>query len=234
MPPCGVPRVIMRVGVGHARGMTHPLAPGDLAGDGMPDECPSGRPHPRLVRPDRGENGPDLVGPSQPPQHPCAERNRQAVPASLRAGAGNHVPGGRLRPGRAAGDCPPVGRPGPHRRHDLRCGRAPYGGRGRLRHPARGSDAHPARVLQNGLLRPRVRHGGLRPEPAPRCPSRGGGRHHGELLRRLPAREAVHGRDGGRGEDPGRHLHRCSGASARFPTFTPPTTGCARRPSARR
>ena len=142
-------------------------APVDLRRE-PPGRGPSGRPHPRLVRPDGGEDGPDLVGPSQPPQHPRAERDRQAVPASLRAGRGHHVPGGGLRPGRTAGDRPPVGRPGPHRRHDLRCGRAPYGGRGRLRRHARGSDAHPARVLQDGLLRPRLRHGGLRPEPAPR------------------------------------------------------------------
>ncbi len=42
-------------------------------------------------------------------------------------------------------------------------------------------------------------------EPAPRRPRRGGRRHHGELLRRLPAREAVHGPCGGRRQDPGRH-----------------------------
>ncbi len=64
---------------------------------------------------------------------------------------------------------------------------------------------HPARVLQDGLLRTGLRHGGLRPQPAPRRARRGGGRHHGELLRRLPAREAVHGPRRGRRQDPGGH-----------------------------
>ena len=43
--------------------------------------------------------------------------------------------------------------------------------------------------------------------PTARRPRRGGGRHHGELLRRLPAREALHGHHGGRGRDPRRHAH---------------------------
>ncbi len=35
----------------------------------------------------------------EPAQHPGAQRSRQAVPAGLRAGPGEHVPGGGLRPG---------------------------------------------------------------------------------------------------------------------------------------
>ena len=99
---------------------------------------------------------------------------------------------------------------------------------------ARGGHAHPARVLQDGLLRARLRHGGLRAEPAARRPRRGGRRHHGELLRRLPAREAVHGQHGGRSQDPRRHAHDVRPRPAACPTCTPPTTGSARRPSARR
>ena len=49
---------------------------------------------------------------------------------------------------------------------------------------------------------------------------RGGGRHHGELLRRLPAREAVHGPRRGRRQDPGRHPRPCSAASGPCPTCT--------------
>ena len=117
--------------------------------------------------------------------------------------------------------------------HDDRVRRAPDGGGGRLRDRARGGDAHPARVLQDGLLRPGLRHGGLRPEPAPRRRRRGGGRHHGELLRRLPAGEAVHGRDGGRGQDPRRHPHHVRPHPPAAGPARRRTTGCARRPSAR-
>ena len=150
---------------------------------------PGGRPHPRVVRPDGGADRPHLVGPSQPAQHPGAQRHGQAVPPGLRAAGRLELPRGRLRPGGAALHRPPVGRPGAHRRADARVRRAPDGGGRRLRHCARGRDAHPARVLQDGLLRPGLRHGGLRSQPAPRGPRRRGGRHHGELLRRLPAGE---------------------------------------------
>ena len=87
---------------------------------------------------------------------------------------------------------------------DQRVGRAPdRGGRG-VRHRPRRRHAHPARVRQDGLLRPRVRHGGLRAEPTPRCAGGGGRCHHGELLRRFPAGQALHGSDRGRGQDPRR------------------------------
>ena len=133
----------------------------------------SRRPHPRLLRADGGPHGAHLVGPPQPAQHPGAHRNGQAVPAGLRAGRGLDLPGGRLRPGGAALHRAPLRGPGPHRRHDERVGRAPHGGGRGLRDCARRGDPHPARVLQDGLLRTGLRHGGLRPQPAPRaCPSR--------------------------------------------------------------
>ena len=191
------------------------------------------RPHPRIVRADGGPHGPHLVGPAQPAQHPGAHRAGQAVPPRLRAGGGLHLPGGRLRPGGAALHRAPLGGPGADRRVDDGVGRAPHGGRRRVRDHARGGEPHPARVLQDGLLRPGLRHGGLRAEPAPRRRRRGGGRHHGELLRRLPAREAVHGPRRGRRQDPRAPPAPCSAGSGRCPTCTRPTTGCARRPSAR-
>ncbi len=192
-----------------------------------------GRAHPRVLRPDGGPHRSHFVGPPEPAQHPGAHRAGQAVPAGLRAGGGLDLPGGRLRPGRAALHCAPLGRPGSHRRADERLGRAPHSGRGRLRPCARGGQPHPARVLEDGLLRPGLRHGGLRAEPAPGRGRRGGGRHHGELLRRLPAREAVHGLRRGRRQGRRRSPAPCSAASGPCPTCSPPTTGCARRPSAR-
>ncbi len=68
----------------------------------------------------------------------------QAVPAGLRAGRGLPVPGGRLRPDRAAGDRPPLRRPRAGR--GLRLGRRhpPGGGRRRLRGPGRGGRPGPS------------------------------------------------------------------------------------------
>ena len=191
------------------------------------------RTHPRVLRPDGGADGPHLLGPPEPAQHPGADRVGQAVPAGLRAGRGVHLPGGRLRPGGVALHRASLAGPRAHRRVDERVRCAPDGGGGRVRDPSRRGDPHPARVLQDGLLRPRLRHGGLRPEPTPRRPRRRGGRHHGELLRRLPAREAVHGPRRGRRQDPGRHPHHVRPHPAPARSGRRPITGCARRPSAR-
>ncbi len=78
------------------------------------------------------------------------------------------LPGGRLRPSGVALHRPPVGRPGADRRAVVGVRRAPHRCGRRLRCQPRRGDAHPARVLQDGLLRPRLRHGGLRPQPAAR------------------------------------------------------------------
>ena len=175
------------------------------------------RPDPRLVPPDGGPDGAHLLRSPEPAQHPGAQRARQAVPPGLRAGRGVLVPGGRLRPGRAACDRPPLRRRRADRSDDLGVRRAPGRRVGRVPDAARRGHAHPARVLQNGLLRAGLRHGGLRAEPAPRCAGRRGGRHHGELLRRLPEREAVHGRDRGRGAGPGWRPAPSSAGCARCP-----------------
>ena len=167
-----------------------------------------GRPDPRLVPPDGGPDRTHLLGPAEPAQHPGPHRAGQAVPPGLRPRRGLLVPGGRLRPGGAAGDRPPLRRRGADRGHVVGVRRAPGGGLERLPGAGRGGHPHPARVLQDGLLRPGLRHGGLRAEPAPGHRRRRGGRHHRPLLRRLPPGEAVHGRDRGRGPGTGGDPHR--------------------------
>ena len=59
---------------------------------------------------------------------------------------------------------------------------------------------------EDGLVRARVRDGGLRPRPAPQHPDRRGGRDPRRVLRRVPVREAVHGAHGQR--SPPARLHR--------------------------
>ncbi len=100
------------------------------------------RPHPCLLRPNRGAHRPLVVGSSQPAQHPGPQRNRQAVPARLRAGGGQDVPGGRLRPGGAALHRASLRGSRVDRRHDDGGRRAPLrGGRG-LRDRARRGHPH--------------------------------------------------------------------------------------------
>jgi 5'-3' exonuclease len=68
-----------------------------------------GRTDPRHLPPDGGPHRPALLGPAQPAQHPGPHRGGQAVPRGLRARRRDwRLPGGRLRPGRAAGHRPPV------------------------------------------------------------------------------------------------------------------------------
>ena len=135
-------------------------------------------------------DGAHLLGSSEPAQHPGAQRAREAVPPGLRARRGVFVPGGRLRPGRVARDRPSLRRRRADRGDDLGVRRAPGRCVGGVPGAARRGHAHPARILQNGLLRAGLRDGGLRAEPAPGCAGRRGGRHYGELLRRLPERKA--------------------------------------------
>ena len=69
-------------------------------------------------------------------------------------------------------------------------------------------DARAARAGQGRLLRPGLRHGGLRARPAPRHPGRPRQRGHGPLLRGLPDAARLHGRDAGQGARPGLLAHR--------------------------
>ena len=84
------------------------------------------------------------------------------------------------------------------------------------------------------VVRAGLRHGGVRPRSAPEHPDRGGGRHPRRLLRGLPEREGVHGPHRHRGAQA--RLHR---DAVRPPPPDPraartPTSGSARRASARR
>ena len=74
-----------------------------------------------------------------------------------------------------------------------------------LRRRARRRHARPALEGEDGLLRAGLRHGGLRARPAPEHPDRGGGEDPRRLLRGLPQRQGVHGRDGRRGPQAGLH-----------------------------
>ena len=148
--------------------------------------------------------------------------------------AGPPPAGGRLRPGRAAGHRPPV--------------RATPGSR-RPSPPARTSTARwppgcsastgttvtlaPAVHGQDGLLRPGLRHGGLRAVPAAGRAGGGGPGDPGRLLRRLPVGPRLHGPGRGRGPDHRVHGDRLRPTPAAARSDCRPTTRSARRPSAR-
>ena len=164
------------------------------------------RAHPRHVQPDRGPHRTAQLGPAQPAQHPGPARRGAAVPQGVRPGAGsvllvadyNQI---ELRciahlardPGLIAAFTEWPGHPQRHR--------GP-----RVRRRAGGRDPRPALQGEDGVLRPRLRHGGVRPRPAPQHPHRGGGGHPRRLLRGVPERQGVHGHDGRRG--PQGRLHR--------------------------
>ena len=191
------------------------------------------RPDPRHLPPDGGPHRPAVLGPAQPPQHPGPHRRGPAVPRGVRAVGRSTPAGGRLRPGRAAGHRPPVGRPGPDRGVRGRGGHPPHGGRPGVRgRPGRG---HPRAALdgQDGLLRPGLRHGVLRPGPAPGRAGRGGQGHPRRLLRRLPLGPRLHGPGGGRGPDQRLHGDHLRPPAAPARPARRPTTRSARPPSAR-
>ena len=140
----------------------------------------------------------------------------------------------RLQPDRAALHRPP--RRGPRADRQLRVGpRHPHRDRvadlrrrGRRRH-------HRAAVEgEDGLLRPGLRHGGLRARPAAQHPHRGGGRDPRRLLRGVPGGEGVHGAHRRRGPRARATPRRCSAGAARSPSWPRRTSGSARRASARR
>ena len=89
-----------------------------------------------------------------------------------------------------------------------------------------------AALRQGRQLRPRVRHGGLRPRPAARHPHRRGGRDPRRLLRRVPEREGVHGRDGPRGQGARVHDHDLRPPPPDRASWRPTTSASARWGSA--
>ena len=192
-----------------------------------------GRPDPRHLPPDRGPHRPPVLRPAQPPQHPGPDRGGPAVPPGVRSLRGTAAAGGRLRPGRAPGHRPPLGRPGAHLGVRGRRGHPPDRGRPGVRGGTRRGHQRPALDGQDGLLRPGLRHGGLRAVPAAGGAGRGGPGDPPGLLRRLPGRARLHGAGGGR--PPARRATRSpsSGGAVRCPTCSRPTTRSARRPSAR-
>ena len=68
--------------------------------------------------------------------------------------------------------------------------------------------------VQDGLLRARLRHGGLRPRPTPRHPHRRGPGDPRRLLRGVPEREGVHGAHRRSGSRAGLHRDRLRSAPA--------------------
>ena len=110
------------------------------------------------------------------------------------------------------------GDPGLDRGLRRRRGHPPHGGVPGLRCRAGRGHPRPAVDGQDGLLRPGLRHGGLRAVPAPGRAGRGGPGHPPGLLRRLPVGARLHGAGGVRG--PQRRLHgdRLRPAPAACPT----------------
>ena len=164
----------------------------------------------------------------------CAARRAGEFRRAFIPRRGMPLPGRRLQPDRAAGHRPP--------------GRGPRPGRGvpgRHRHPHRrpppaSSASTPADVTighavqgQDGLLRPGLRHGVLRPGPAAGHPGRRGAADPRRLLRGLPEGAGLHGPGGRRGPQPRATPRRCSAGAARSPSCSRATTGSARPASAR-
>ena len=87
---------------------------------------------------------------------------------------------------------------------------------------------------EDGVLRPGLRHGGLRPRPAPQHPHRGGRRDPRRLLRGVPDGEGVHGAHRRRGPRAGLHRDAVRPPPADPRAGVVATSGSARRGSARR
>ena len=204
-------------------------------GDGLLDEVGRRRPHPRHLQPDRGPHRP-AVSSDQPNLHNIPVRSE--VGREFRKA---FVPGARLRaarrrlqPDRAALHRPPGRGPRPDR-----------GVRVRHRHPhrhrrPRSSASSPADVTieqrskaKMVSLRPGLRHGGLRPGPAPQHPRRRGGRDPRRLLRGVPEREGVHGAHRAPRPASGATPRRCSAGAGRSPSWRRATSASARPASAR-
>ena len=107
------------------------------------------------------------------------------------------------------------------------------GGLPGLRRRSRRGHPRPALDGQDGLLRPRLRHGGLRSVPAAGCAGRRGAGHPRGLLRRLSLGARVHGPDGVRGPLAGLHRDRLRPPPAPSRPDSHQLPGARRRPSAR-
>ena len=176
-------------------------------GEGLLAEVGARRPHPRHVQPDGGPHRPAQLRRS-PNLHNIPVRTEvgRAFRKAFVPADGLRAAGRRLQPDRAALHRPPRRGPGPDR-----------GVRVRPRHPhrdrGRGSSASsPTAVTieqrskaKMVSLRPRLRHGGLRPRPAPQHPHRGGAGDPRRLLRGLPGGAGLHGAHRRRGPRAGLH-----------------------------
>ena len=94
--------------------------------------------------------------------------------------------------------------------------------------------ARTARTGQGRLLRPGLRHGGLRPEPAPRRAGERRQGDHGQVLRGLPVAARLHGPDDQGHPRQGLLAHRVRARSGPSRTSPPRPGPSARRPSVRR
>ena len=192
------------------------------------------RSHPRHVQPDRRPHRPAQLRQAEPAQHPGPQRRRPRVPHRVRA-----VP----RPQLLVAD---------YNQIELRCiahlaarSRADRGVHERAGHPQRhrgarvrgraeGGHPRPALEGEDGLVRARLRDGGVRPRSAAEHPDRGGRQDPRRLLRGVPERQGVHGRH--RRSRRGRTVtpRRCSAAGGRSPSCSTRTGGSARPASGRR
>ena len=175
-------------------------------GEGLLAEVARRRPHPRHLQPDGGPHRPAQLRRAEPAQHPGPQRPGPHLPGRLRAGEGLQAPRGRLQPDRAALHRPPRRGPGPRRRVHRRRGH-PHRHRGTgVQGRAGRRHAGPAGQVEDGQLRPRLRHGVLRARPAAQHRGGGGVGDPQGVLRGVPVGEAVHGPHRVRG--PRARLHR--------------------------
>ena len=139
----------------------------------------------------------------------------------------------RLLADRAARARAPRRGPGPHRRVRPRRRRAHHHrGEGVRRRRGQGRRL-PAPLRQGRQLRPRVRHGGLRPRPAARHPDRSGARDPRRVLRRRSrTSHAYMERDGRARRSDAATPPRSSAAAASSPSCRPTTSASARWGSA--
>ena len=192
------------------------------------------RSHPRHLQPDRRPHRPPQLRQAEPAQHPGPQRRGPRVPHRVRAGPRSRAARRRLQPDRAALHRPPGPRPRSDRRVHERSGH-PQRHRGAgVRRRAEGRHPRPALEGEDGLVRARLRDGGVRPRSAAQHPHRGGDQDPRRLLRGVPERQGVHGRHRHRGAEERATPRRCSGAGGRSPSCSTRTGGSARRASARR
>ena len=168
-------------------------------GEGLARRGRRRRADPRDVQPDRGTDRTSLLRPAQPAQHSRAHRRGPSVPQGVRARPRHHAPGGRLQPDRTAMHRPPGEGPRPDRCLHERPGHPQRNGGACLR--GRPSFGHGRAAVEgeDGVLRARLRHGGLRTRATVEHLDRGGGRDPRRILRGVPEREELHGPHGDRG-----------------------------------